>query len=467
MGITNIYNLFEKCSRLYMDKIMVYESNNQYSYSYIRNRVYYRRRELENYGFKKGDILLVCSQDHISILELMLACWSLQGIVAIVNYELKRLDKELMKEYINPKMIYEDKELQTYSATFADTITPDLCNAAYISFSTGTSNKPKGIVHSHRGLILNAKKINAYLKLSHNDKCLNLKPLHHVASLSSLILPSIMAGSELHFKRNDDLLSTTTYVYEKKITFIDVSATVLKYISYFSERQVLDCPLRIISVNGEHLSAEEITNIKKKFPNALIYYAYGMSEAGPRITYLDTDLYPNKLESVGKPLEEIELSILNHDEHNQLEGERKIGEIVINTPSLMIGYYKNNLLTNKTIGDGLLKTGDLGYIDKEGFLYVLGRVDGQISRGGVAIYPYEIEDMIKMMPRVTDCVVTESKDTMNGNRVIAFVSVSGHVEVKDIYNFCNSNLPLYLVPQSIFIVDEIPMKNGKLLRTKL
>lgn len=225
--------------------------------------------------------------------------------------------------------------------------------------------------------------------------------------------------------------------------------------------------MRIISVNGEHLSAEEITNIKKKFPNALIYYAYGMSEAGPRITYLDTDLYPNKLESVGKPLEEIELSILNHDEHNQLEGERKIGEIVINTPSLMIGYYKNNLLTNKTIGDGLLKTGDLGYIDKEGFLYVLGRVDGQISRGGVAIYPYEIEDMIKMMPRVTDCVVTESKDTMNGNRVIAFVSVSGHVEVKDIYNFCNSNLPLYLVPQSIFIVDEIPMKNGKLLRTKL
>ena len=203
-------------------------------------------------------------------------------------------------------------------------------------------------------------------------------------------------------------------------------------------------------ISGEKLSKEIAISLINNYPHINFYNVYGMTENSPRATCLNNNDFNVFVGSVGKPLLNTDIKIIDN-------------EICIKSKSIMKGYYKNKELTNKKILDGYYHTGDAGYFNEYDYLYVLGRIDNMIIKSGVNIYPEEIENEVRKYENVKDCLVykiTDENDLENiGLKVVGDVSIS-----KLLKHLCLS-LPSIMVPTKIIIVEKLDKTpSGKLKR---
>ena len=203
-------------------------------------------------------------------------------------------------------------------------------------------------------------------------------------------------------------------------------------------------------ISGEKLSKELSMSLTNNYPHINFYNVYGMTENSPRATCLNNNDFNVFIGSVGKPLLNTDIKIINN-------------EICIKSKSIMKGYYKNKELTNKKIINGYYHTGDAGYFNEYGYLYVLGRIDNMIIKSGVNIYPEEIENEVRKYENVKDClvykIIDENRLESVGLKVVGDVSIS-----KLLKHLCLS-LPSIMVPNKITIVDKLDKTpSGKLKR---
>ena len=169
-----------------------------------------------------------------------------------------------------------------------------------------------------------------------------------------------------------------------------------------------------------------------------------MTEASPRVTALLPEDFVNHPESVGKPIKNVEIKIVD-------------GELYVRGTNVTAGYYLNSQLTEEKITDGWLHTGDMAEL-KDGFLYIKGRVDDMIIRAGVNLYPQEIENVLLKSPDVREALALESDGKI-------LVKIVGTVTKKDVLKLCQDNLPTYAVPEQIDFVESLPKTaSGKLVR---
>ncbi|PWW44319.1 AMP-binding enzyme [Paenibacillus pabuli] len=209
----------------------------------------------------------------------------------------------------------------------------------------------------------------------------------------------------------------------------------------------------------------QFNRFKKVFPDSNLFYSYGLSEAGPRVTFISAEEIINKGMSSGKPLDNIEIKIFREKGSKDTDP----GEIMLKSPSLMLGYFNNEYLTKRKLINGWLATGDMGFIDTEGNLHVLGRKDEAFIRGGKLVYPSEIEHAIMQINEVKDCLVY-GELTKNGScNIYSLVTLDcgSRINVHDITGKLRGVLPLYLIPQKIKIVKVIPNNAGKSNRKKI
>jgi len=194
---------------------------------------------------------------------------------------------------------------------------------------------------------------------------------------------------------------------------------------------------------------------------------YGQTETSTRISHLLPKNSKIKIGSVGKPIPGVELKIVN-DEGKEAQIE-EIGEIIVKGSNIMKGYYKRNELTQQSIHDGWLFTGDMGKLDRDGFLYIVGRKKNVIIKGGMNIYPEEIEEIILLNPIVEEvCVYGESNELLGEVPIARVILKSNAVNIKedDLKRYCFRNMTSFKIPDRFEFVTELPKTDsGKIIRT--
>ena len=362
-------------------------------------------------------------------------------------------------------------------------IDPD--TVASIIFTMGTTVDPRGAMLSHRGFIANVMAVSQALPPEDTDRFLSVLPLYHALGFSCNFLMSIYAGTTVTYTNSLRPTTILAIMRETKITVLIGVPRLFQLLYDAIKRYVVQSPeameaplapevvediqaalgghIRVL-VSGGAALPDEIYDLFIEL-GLTIYQGYGITEASPVLSV--NPHHKSKRSSVGPAVQGVQLQIINPDEAG-------VGEIVAHSPSLMQGYYRNQAVTGQVIRDGLLHTGDLGYFDEEGYLYLTGRSkDVIVSGAGKNIYPVELEALYRHSSLISEiCVVGMSTDNMfeaahavivpvcDDNRDRAEVEKAIHQHIQE----CAQDLPTYQHIQTVHFWDtELPQTSDAVI----
>ena len=288
---------------------------------------------------------------------------------------------------------------------------------------------------------------------SEQDNWLMVLPLFHVSGLS-ILMRSLYNGTAMTIMESYDEEQVLQYIHDGRINMMSLVPTILKNL----EPRITHHQLRVILLGGEFIPRPLVDAcVAKQLP---IYKTYGMTETFSQSVTMPVLSNLNKLDSVGKPLPRMTVHIVNPD----VDG---VGEIHLNGPMVMRGYI------NREPIHGDFNTDDMGYVDEDGFLYILNRRTDLIISGGENIYPKEIEDTVYAMQGVKECAVIPVADTKWGQVPALFVAFDdidalGTDSKMIVRDYISSKLAKYKVPKYITIMDALPRNGtGKIMRKSL
>lgn len=325
---------------------------------------------------------------------------------------------------------------------------------ALIMCTSGTTGNPKGVMLSENNIITNINDISDYFNINHHDNILISRPLYHCAVLTGEFLTALLKGTKIRFFSDSfNPMEFINLIRKYEITVFCGTPTMLNTLAMF-KRKSSYLSLKAICISGECMSDECGLKIADAFPEANIYHVYGLTEACPRVSYLPPDQFRKRPGSVGIPLKSIQLKIIPN-ENNE-------GILWIKGGNVMLGYYNDPELTDKTLHEDWLCTGDMAEMD-EMYLRIKGRLDGLIIRGGMNIYPAEVENSIKKDPRVKEVVVFGANDNLTTQ---IHMKIAGDFkDISEVKQMCIDLLPNYQVPTHIELVSELPKNgSGKIIR---
>ena len=394
--------------------------------------------------------------------------------------ELKALDPSLLNgvnllirkpqlkwDGVAPVQAWDDIENSSIGANPQVSVTAgDLASIIYTSGSTG---KPKGVMLTHANIAANTHSICNCLRISADDIQMVVLPFHYVMGKSLL---------NTHFAAGATVVINNSFAFPASVVkqLVDENATAFSGVpstfAYLLHRSPLKkCrdqlgTLRYCSQAGGHMADQIKRDLRDALPpHTDIFIMYGATEASARLTYLAPEMFNAKLGSIGKPVDGVSIRVLN--ERGSEVGVGEVGELVASGPNIMLGYWKDAESTAKALDGGGYHTGDLGFRDANGFLYVTGRRDNLIKVGGHRINPQEIEDAILATGLAVECAVVGMEDPLLGMRLAAAAVVKDKtVDQTALLNACSERLPKYKLPSLIEIVGKIPLNNnGKVDKT--
>lgn len=417
-------------------------------------------------------IIPVYMKSGINKLKGIIEFYEVKTILALPKY--KKLFDEMLSENegLEITILYIKDEEGTLQITKEgnrariDEVQVNPKRPAIILFSSGTTNMPKGIMLSNENIESNVKAISNYLTLSHEDQILLIKNINHASSITGELLVGLANGCTIHMMTGILTASRTLKVLEQeKISVLFGVPTLLNAMMGERNFESYDLnALRIINFYGASMAIAKIKELATKFPNTNLIYSYGLTEAAPRVTYIMREQLLAREGSSGVPIEGTTVKIMNEDKELV---PFEIGEICVQGPNVMQGYYKNEMQTQKVLRGGYLHTGDLGYKDVDGYLYVTGRRDNLIIKTGKNIYPEEIEGAILGYKGIKEVLVRGEEDELLGQDIVAYVVGLEDTKIKlaDVLKHCKRELEDYKIPGKIYQVEALQKTiSGKIIR---
>jgi fatty-acyl-CoA synthase len=339
-----------------------------------------------------------------------------------------------------------------------------------ILYTSGTMGKPKGVSLTHRNLLATAAATAEVTGVESGDVVFGVGSLFNAFGLGMGVLGTMAAGASLVLQERDDPAGALALLEQERVTVYHGVPT--SFIMAMREPSRGDrdlSALRTGVVAGAPVMEEVVGRIRGELVPG-ICVGYGLTETGTLVSVTRPADPPGKqLTTVGRPLDGTEVRILDVD--GTVLPEESVGEIAVRGPGVMQGYYRQPGETALVFTeDGFFTTGDLGMLDEEGFLHILGRRKEMIIRGGFNVYPREVEDRLHAHPAVLDVAVVGLPDEILGEVSCAcIVPVEGAIvtggEIKD---FCREVLADYKVPDLVRFLDSFPMTgSGKVRRVEL
>ena len=360
--------------------------------------------------------------------------------------------------------IISEQEINTFESEFESD------RVAEIIFTSGSTGEPKGVMISHKNISANTDSIIKYLKLTEKDIIGVVLPFFYCYGLSLLHTHLKVGGSMV---LNNSFMFLGTVINDLKnykcTGFAGVPShyqILLKKSQTFKETEFPD--LRYVTQAGGKLHAVIIEEFIKAFPDKKFFVMYGQTEATARLSYLPPEVIKTKTSSIGKGIPGVKLKVVKANGEEAAVNEE--GELLASGENVMLGYYKDQEDTAKTIKDGWLYTGDIAKIDKDGYIYLMARKKEIIKVGGKRVSPKEIEEVILSIPEVVDCTISGIEDDLLGEALQATIVLSGsrgEAEMKEIIiQKCGKNLATYKVPSSIVFEKSIAMNaTGKKVKS--
>lgn len=338
---------------------------------------------------------------------------------------------------------------------------------ACVSYTSGTTGAPKGVMLSHDNLVANVRSIVDYLELGPEDRVAMVLPYHYVYGNSVLHTHLAAGGSIVDAGSSVFPVRVLETIRDERCTGLSgVPSTFASLVKVRDPGRFNVSSLRYLTQAGGAMTPALTQRVRSAFPDAALHVMYGQTEAGARLSYLPPHDLERKMGSVGIPIPGVSLSVV--DESGRPVPADTIGEIVASGPNVMVGYLGEPAATEQALRGGVLHTGDLGYFDPDGYLYISGRNNEMISSGGHRIGPQEVENVISALPGVAECAVVGVKDEMLGERLVAVLALQEgeQIDGRFVQRACLAALPRYKVPTEVRFVTELPhSERGKLLRS--
>ena len=327
---------------------------------------------------------------------------------------------------------------------------------ASIVYTSGTTTSAKGVVLSHGNFCFIAHAVAGYLELNETDRCALILPLCHTYG-KSVLLSATAAGAAV-------VMLDGAGNQQRFLSRLTAEAcTVLSAVPYHLHALVKSgclprydfSSLRIITSSSDKLAPSAIESLAKALPDVRIFSMYGLTEATTRACYVPPEMIHVKNESCGRPLPRVELKIVTEDGRAAVAGET--GEVCLRGPNVMTGYWDDPRLTAETVVAGWLKTGDIGRLDSDGFLYISGRKKDLIKCAGERVSPLEVEKVLLEHPGVDKAAVVGRPDSLMGEIIHAYVtSRDSSLDKADLREHCLAKLPRGKVPYEYTIVERLP-----------
>ncbi|WP_038203912.1 class I adenylate-forming enzyme family protein [Xenophilus azovorans] len=338
---------------------------------------------------------------------------------------------------------------------------------AVILYSSGSTGRPKGVELSHFNLLWNIQAFaNDLLKLTPQDVGYGVLPFAHVYAHTCLFSTFLHVGGRLVLAPKFDAQTALRTIEREKVSVFMGVPTMYWTLLEAPVPEGLDLSTLRACVSGGQALPEQVHRRFEEKYGVLISEGYGMTEASPSIVGNRFDPEGRRMGSAGKPYWGVELRICDDDGKEVPVGEH--GEVIIRTPGMARGYWGQPEMTAATFKDGWIHSGDIGYVDADGFLYIVDRKKELIITGGYNIYPREIEEVLYGIPGVLEAAAIGVPDSRLGERVVAYVRASAALTDRDILGVCETQLARYKVPREVRFVDSLPHNaTGKIDRARL
>jgi long-chain acyl-CoA synthetase len=337
---------------------------------------------------------------------------------------------------------------------------------AVILYTSGTTGAPKGVALSHGNLESNARASASLYELGREAWGVGVLPLSHSYGLTVMNAGHILGtrGALLRWFNPEEVLKT---IQEFRAETMSGVPTMFAYLLHYPDASGYDTSsMRVWGSGAAPLPVEIVEPFERKFGGKLLE-GYGLTEASPVVSAHRLSGV-RKLGSVGQPIPGVTVSI--RDDGDRALPADEVGEVCVKGPNVMIGYYRSPEETAKTIRGGWLRTGDMGRLDEEGFLYIVERKKDLIIRGGFNIYPRDVEEALYAVPEVAEAAVIGMPDPLMGEEVIAFVVLKPgqSATTGEVIAFCQARLAKYKCPKEVRFVEALPKSPvGKILRKEL
>ena len=338
-----------------------------------------------------------------------------------------------------------------------------------IGYTSGTTGHPKGASLTHRAVLVNAcMTANMHMKTS-QDRVVTALPCAHVYGNVVMHGELALGGTLILLPRFSEL-DALQAIQKYRATMFEGVPTMYMYLLSYPDLHKFDLSsLTRCTVGGQTMSVDKMVEVEKRFGCPLLEL-WGMTElAGLGTTH---PYYgKNKLGSIGVPLPYTEAKIVDAEDAAKTLKAGEIGELMFRGPIVMEEYWGNEEATRETIEeDGWLHTGDVCYMDEDGYIFVVDRKKDMIITAGYNIYPAELERVILKLDKVAICAVGKEPDELKGELAKAFVVLKpgARATEDEILSFCRQHLANYKVPRGVYFVDDVPKTStGKIMRRKL
>ncbi|RKQ37949.1 long-chain-fatty-acid--CoA ligase [Oceanobacillus halophilus] len=364
------------------------------------------------------------------------------------------------------------KHLMEMAAT--DYLEPEIKpkeDLALLQYTGGTTGNPKGVMLTHYNLVSNVQMCEAWLYKTKDSRqsTLAVLPFFHVYGMTTVMNFSVMQGSKMilmpKFNPNDVLKT----ISKEKPTLFPGAPTI--YIGLLNHPDLHKYDLSSIEacISGSAPLPHEVQEQFEKVTGGRLVEGYGLTESSP-VTHANFVWNKRVNGSIGVPWPDTDAKIFRADTDLEEADIGEVGELAVKGPQIMKGYWKNPEETEKVLKDGWLFTGDLGYMDEDGYFYIVDRKKDMIIAGGYNIYPREVEEVLYEHEAIQEAVVAGIPDPYRGETVKAYVVLKegSNVTEDELNAFARENLAAYKVPRIYEFRSELPKTAvGKILRRRL
>ncbi|MFC4119796.1 long-chain-fatty-acid--CoA ligase [Nonomuraea zeae] len=349
-------------------------------------------------------------------------------------------------------------------------ITPrEGCDTAAIVFTSGTTGVPKGAELTHIQLYMNADIPGRLFDVRPDDVVLTILPMFHVFGLSSILDVSVRFGCTLSLVPRFDAGAALEAIERDRVTIFEGVPTMFVAVLEHPELGRYDTSsLRVAISGGAAIPAHVLDAFEQRF-GVIVLEGYGLTETASTTTF-NISADERRAYSVGKPIWGTETQVWDEQGRRLPPGREHVGELVTRGFHVMKGYHDQLAATAEAMAGGWLHTGDLGYVDEDGFFFIIDRKKELIIRGGYNIYPREVEEILYNHPAVAEAAVVGVPDARLGEEVAAYVSLKPGRKATEpeLIAHCRDRLAAYKYPRHIEIRDALPKTaNGKIAKLEL
>ncbi|ANS62266.1 AMP-dependent synthetase and ligase [Streptomyces lincolnensis] len=435
----------------------------------LLRRVQAASRHLQDLGVGPGDVVALRLTNRVEFVLLLFAAWRLGATITPVNPSMT--DIEVARQLTDSGarlMVSEDGETAVADGTAVLAVgelhdaaaepdqapLADPSALALLIYTSGTTGVPKGVMLDHANIDAMADMGRRALEVGPADRCLLILPLFHVNGIVVSTLIPLLAGASVTIADRFHPETFFDVVERERPTFLSAVPTIYSMLAALPDQVRPDTSsLRFGVCGAAPASAELLTRFEARYGFPLIE-GYGLSE-GTCASTINPVAGPRRAGTVGLPFPGQEIRIVDADGSEVPPGVE--GEVVVRGPNVMRGYLGRPEETAKVLVDGWLRTGDVGRLDADGYLTLVGRSKDMIIRGGENIYPKEIEDVLVGDPSVLEAAVIGVPDEKWGEVVVAYVQPrpGSTIDPSALQSLCARSLTGFKRPTAFFVVEAI------------